>query len=93
MVLRAHVIDDNLRQRTAGLFCGIIQKPRSRELYRMIARTIYGANLTTRAMLNEHQLAGVLICRPGKTPAMGRVIQRQRAASALVEDRGGARKR
>ncbi len=23
----AHVIDDNLRQRTAGLFCGIIQKP------------------------------------------------------------------
>ncbi len=23
----AHVIDDNLRQRTAGLFCGIIQSP------------------------------------------------------------------
>lgn len=27
----AHVIDDNLRQRTAGLFCGIIQKPVPRE--------------------------------------------------------------
>ncbi|MJX78806.1 TMAO reductase two-component system sensor histidine kinase TorS, partial [Salmonella enterica subsp. enterica] len=55
----AHVIDDNLRQRTAGLFCGIIQKPVPREeLYRMIAHYLQGKSHNARAMLNEHQLAG-----------------------------------
>ncbi|EBC7119430.1 response regulator, partial [Salmonella enterica] len=55
----AHVIDDNLRQRTAGLFCGIIQKPVPREeLYRMIAHYLQGKSHNARVMLNEHQLAG-----------------------------------
>lgn len=55
----AHVIDDNLRQRTAGLFCGIIQKPVPREeLYRMIAHYLQGKSHHAQAMLNEHQLTG-----------------------------------
>ncbi|EBC2853549.1 TMAO reductase system sensor histidine kinase/response regulator TorS [Salmonella enterica] len=55
----AHVIDDNLRQRTAGLFCGIIQKPVPREaLYRMIAHHLQDKSHNAQSMLDEHQLAG-----------------------------------
>lgn len=87
----AHVIDDNLRQRTAGLFCGIIQKPVPREeLYRMIAHYLQGKPHDAQAVLNEHQLAGDM-ASVGPEKLRQWVALFKESALPLVEDIEAAR--
>lgn len=87
----AHVIDDNLRQRTAGLFCGIIQKPVPREeLYRMIAHYLQGKPHDAQAVLNEHQLASDM-ASVGPEKLRQWVALFKESALPLVEDIEAAR--